>query len=259
MTAPTLLLLAPGTADPRWTRTVCEVRDRIRSMRADLRVEATLVGGCSSGPARILDRLAADGVEEVVAVPLLLTADPAAAADAAGAAGARTDAAFLLAGAAATRPDIRVEVSDVLGTRRGFLGVLDRRLRTALARARVRELDALVLAAPGSSDPVATAGVVRIARAWGWHHRLPVLAAYASTTPPSTGEAVRAFRAEGRRHIAVGSLFLGPGVHLDRAAELAMEAGAVAVSEPLGADEEVGRAVLERYAVGAVDLVPLPA
>ena len=247
MTAPTLLLLTPSSADPRSAGTGRAVRDLVRAMRPDLRVEATVVDGANPtgmhSPAEMLVRLAATGVEEVVAVPLLLSdsADP-----------------FLLAAASADQPGLRVEVTDVLGARRGFLGVLDQRLRTALARARVRELDALVLAASGSSDPVANAGVVRIARAWGWHHRLPVLAAYAATTPPSTGEAVRAFRAEGRRHIAVGSFFLGPGPRADLAAELALEAGAVAVSEPLGADEDVARAVLERYAVGAVDLVPLP-
>ncbi len=75
--------------------------------------------------------------------------------------------------------------------------------------------------------------------------------------PPATGEAVRAFRAEGRRHIAVASLFLTPGVLTDRAAELALEAGAVAVSDPLGAHPEVARIVLARYAVGAVELVPV--
>lgn len=249
MTAPTLLLLTPSTADPRPTRTGCAVRDRVRAMRPDLRVEATVVDGPSPAgmhsPAEMMARLAAAGVEEVVAVPLLLSDSPA--------------EPFPVAAAGTDQRDVRVEVTDALGARRGFLGVLDQRLRTALARARVRELDALVLAAPGSSDPVANTGVVRIARAWGWHHRLPVLAAYASTTPPSTGEAVRAFRAEGRRHIAVGSFFLGPGPLTDRAAELALEAGAVVVSDPLGANEEVARAVLERYAVGAVDLVPLPA
>jgi sirohydrochlorin ferrochelatase len=75
--------------------------------------------------------------------------------------------------------------------------------------------------------------------------------------PPAAGEAVRAFRGEGRRHVAVGSLFLVPGSLSDHAAEHAREAGAVAVSEPLGADPEVARLVLARYAVGAVDLVPV--
>ena len=56
---------------------------------------------------------------------------------------------------------------------------------------------------------------------WGTRHKLPVTAAFASAAPPATGEAVRAFRAEGRRHIAVASLFLAPGFLPDRAAELA--------------------------------------
>ena len=82
-------------------------------------------------------------------------------------------------------------------------------------------------------------------------------AAYAASAPPATGEAVRAFRAQGRRHIAVASLFLSPGVLTDRSTEMALDAGAVAVSEPLGAHPEVARMVLARYAVGAVELVPV--
>jgi sirohydrochlorin ferrochelatase len=121
----------------------------------------------------------------------------------------------------------------------------------------VRELDALVLAGAGSSDSLANHSVARLARLWGSRHRLPTVAAYASASPPTTGEAVRAFRADGRRHVAVGSLFLAPGTLPDRAAELALEAGAVAVSDPLGADPEIARALLARYAVGAVELVPV--
>jgi sirohydrochlorin ferrochelatase len=99
--------------------------------------------------------------------------------------------------------------------------------------------------------------VARLARVWGARHHLPVTAAFASAAPPATGEAVRAFRAEGRRHVAVASMFLAPGFLPDRAAELALEAGAVAVSQPLGADPTVARTVLARYAVGAVELVPV--
>jgi sirohydrochlorin ferrochelatase len=133
-----------------------------------------------------------------------------------------------------------------------FLEVLDKRLRAALKEARVRELDALVLAAAGSSDSLANQAVARLARLWGSRHKLPTVAAFASAAPPATGEAVRQFRAEGRRHIAVGSLFLAPGTLPDRAAELALEAGAVAVSAPLGVDAEVAWTILARYAVGAV-------
>ncbi|GAA0975562.1 hypothetical protein GCM10009562_18050 [Nocardioides aquaticus] len=121
----------------------------------------------------------------------------------------------------------------------------------------MRELDALVLAGEGSGDALANQTVARLARMWGARHHLPVTAAYATTAPPATGEAVRAFRGQGRRHIAVGSLFLAPGALTSRAAELALEAGAVAISEPLGAHPEVARGVLARYAVGAVELVPV--
>ena len=129
---------------------------------------------------------------------------------------------------------VRIQASRILGMEAAFLEVLDVRLREALKAARVRELDALVLAAAGSSDPLANQAVARIARTWGARHRLPVTAAFASAAPPAAGEAVRAFRAEGKRHIAVASFFLAPGRLPDRATELAVEAGAVAVSDPLG-------------------------
>ncbi|MGZ4452706.1 MAG: sirohydrochlorin chelatase, partial [Nocardioides sp.] len=195
----------------------------------------------------VVDRLVKAGYDEIVVVPLLLTE----------AYHAKVDVPSAVAEVTAKHPTVKVRATSILGLEACFLEVLDERLRAALSAARVRELDALVLAAAGSSDPLANQTVARLARIWGAHHRLPVTAAYASSTPPATGEAVRAFRGEGRRHIAVASLFLAPGFLPDRAAELALEAGAVAVSEPLGAHPEVARTVLARYAVGAVELVPV--
>ncbi len=57
----------------------------------------------------------------------------------------------------------------------------------------------------------------------------------------------------------MGSFFIAPGFLSQRAEELALEAGAVAVSDPLGADPVIARTILARYAVGAVELVPIPA
>ena len=51
----------------------------------------------------------------------------------------------------------------------------------------MRELDALVLAAAGSSDPLANQAVARLARVWGAHHKLPVTAAFASSAPAGDG------------------------------------------------------------------------
>jgi len=247
MTAPALVALAHGSRDPRSAQTIKALVDEVKATRPDLRVEPAFLELSRPSFDTVVDRLVKAGYDEIVVVPLLLTR----------AYHAKVDVPEAIAAAGARHANLRIRATDVLGLEPVFLEVLDRRLRAALKEARVRELDALVLAAAGSSDALANQAVTRLARLWGSTHKLPTLAAYASAAPPATGEAVRQFRAEGRRHIAVGSLFLAPGTLPDRAAELALEAGAVAVSAPLGADPEVARIVLARYAVGAVELVPV--
>jgi sirohydrochlorin ferrochelatase len=247
MTAPALVALAHGSRDPRSAATIEALVAEVREMRPDLRIEAAFLELSKPSFTTVVDKLVRAGYEEVVVVPLLLTE----------AFHAKVDVPAVVKAAEERHPGLKVGASRILGLETIFLEVLDRRLRSALKDARVRELDALVLAAAGSSDALANQTVARLARLWGTRHKLPTVAAFASAAPPTTGEAVRQFRAEGRRHIAVGSLFLAPGFLPDRAGELALEAGAVAVSEPLGADTEIARTVLARYAVGAVELVPV--
>ena len=246
MAAPALVALAHGSRDPRSAATITALVGEVRSMRPDLKIERAFLDLSKPSLDTTIDRLSRKH-EEIVVVPLLLTE----------AYHAKVDVPSAIAAAQARHPEVRIRATPILGLEARFLEVLDLRMREALKAARARELDALVLAAAGSSDPLANQSVARLARLWGSHHKLPVTAAFASTAPPATGEAVRAFRKEGRRHIAVASLFLAPGFLPDRAAELALEAGAVAVSAPLGAHSEIARTVLARYAVGAVELVPV--
>jgi sirohydrochlorin ferrochelatase len=249
MTAPALIALAHGSRDPRSARTVREIVIATKQMRPDLRIDAAFLDHSRPDLDGVVDRLVARGHREIVVVPLLLTT----------AYHARVDVPEVVQASAARHPGVAIRVADVLGTDASLLTVLDERLREALRVARVRELDALVLAAAGSSDALANATVSRLARLWGSRHHLPTSVAFASAAPPSTGEAVREFRRAGRRHVAVGSLFIAPGLLPDRAAELAVEAGAVAVSAPLGAHAEVSRLLLTRYQVGALQLVEIPA
>ena len=247
MAAPALVALAHGSRDPRSAATIRALVDEVRAVRPDLKVEPAFLELSRPGFQTVVDRLVKAGHDEIVVVPLLLTE----------AHHAKVDVPAVIAAATERHPDLKIRATKVLGLENSFLEVLDVRMREALQRSRVRELDALVLVAAGSSDALANQSVARMARLWGAHHKLPVTAAFASAAPPAAGEAVRAFRAEGRRHIAVASLFLAPGFLPDRAAELSLEAGAIAVSEPLGAHPEIARAVLARYAVGAVELVPV--
>lgn len=247
MTAPALVALAHGSRDKRSAATIKALIGEIKAMRPDLLIEHAFLDHARPTLDAAVARLVEAGVEEVVVVPLLLS----------DAYHAKVDVPEAVKAVSAAHPGLRIRASRILGLESVYLEVLDRRMRETLKEARVRELDALVLAAAGSSDHLANQAVGRLARIWGTRHRLPCTAAFASSAPPATGEAVRAFRGEGRRHVAVAQLFLAPGKLPDRAAELALEAGAVAVSEPLGADPEIARVVLARYLVGAVELVPV--
>ena len=231
MTAPALIALAHGSRDPRSAATITHLVDEVRALRPDLPIEPAFLEHSKPSFETVVNRLVRKGHEEIVVVPLLLTE----------AYHAKVDVPSAIETALQRHPSLKIRASHILGLQTEFLAVLDRRLRDALSKARVRELDALVLAAAGSSDSIANQAVSRLARVWGARH----------------GEAVRAFRREGRRHVAVASMFLAHGFLPDRAAELALEAGAVAISEPLGAAPELARAILARYAVGAVELVPV--
>ena len=247
MAAPALIALAHGSRDPRSAATITELVGEVRALRPDLRIEPAFLELSKPSFQAVVDKLVRAGFDEIVVVPLLLSE----------AYHAKVDVPSAIAAATERHPGLQVRATRVLGLEPAFLEVLDLRMREALKQARVRELDALVLAAAGSSDPIANQAVARLARVWGTRHKLPVTAAFASAAPPATGEAVRAFRGEGRRHIAVASLFLAPGFLPDRAAELAVEAGAIAVSAPLGAHPVLAHTILARYAVGAVELVPV--
>jgi sirohydrochlorin ferrochelatase len=247
MAAPALVALAHGSRDPRSAETIHALVREVKALRPDLTIERAFLELSKPSFQTVVDRLVRKGHDEIVVVPLLLTE----------AYHAKVDVPAAVREASERHPGVKITAAGILGLETQFLEILDIRMREALKASRVRELDALVLAGAGSSDAMANQAVARLARLWGTRHKLPVTAAFASAAPPTTGEAVRQFRAEGRRHIAVASLFLAPGFLPDRARELALEAGAVAVSEPLGAHPELARAVLARYAVGAVELVPV--
>jgi len=248
MTAPALIALADGSRDPRTIATVQALTEAVACLRPDLRVAAAFLDEDATLFNDTVDQLVAEGHEELVIVPLLLAGPYL-----------NADVASAIAAAEARHVGLRIRMTDPLGLDAAIFRILDRRLREALAAKRVRELDGLVLAGAGSADPAVNASIARAARQWGHRHHLPTIAAFASHAPPAAGEAVRALRADGRRHIAVGMLFLTPGVLSDRVTELALEAGAMVVAEPLGAEPELAEIIVARYSVGAIDLVDLEA
>lgn len=245
MTAPALVMVAPGSHDPKVQRIAHALRDQVALARPQVHPSVAFLDGAIPTLPQALSATQAAGVAEVVLVPLEI----------AHAIDLEPDFDAVVAAARADHPELRVSVARPIGPEAALLTVLDARLRCALATARVLELDGLILSAPSSGDVRGGALLARRARQWATHHRLPCLTAAADGSGPNVAQAMQGLRSQGRRHIAVGSFFLSPDEAWQKQADLAFRVGAVAVSEPLGLARELTDLVLARYAFAAMELL----
>ncbi|WP_329182302.1 sirohydrochlorin chelatase [Streptomyces sp. NBC_01477] len=237
MPAPALLVIAHGSRDPRHAATVHALTRRVAAARPGLRVDTAFLDFTAPSVPYAVSRLAADGVRDAVALPLLLTR----------AFHAKTDIPAVLRESTAGLPSLRLRTAEVLGPSPLLTAALERRLSEAGLRPADRSSTGVVLASAGSSDPEAGAVIAAVAREWrrsGWYAVRP---AFASAALPRTEDAVRALRAEGVRRIAVAPYVIAPGFLPDRIARGAREAGADLLAPVLGAAPEVAELLLRRY------------
>ncbi|CAM5608816.1 sirohydrochlorin chelatase [Streptomyces fumanus] len=232
MAAPVLLVVAHGSRDPRHAATVHALVRRVRSLRPELRVETGFLDFTVPSVPGVLASLAAEGVRDVVALPLLLTR----------AFHAKADIPAVLAEAPRT---LRIRQAEVLGPSPLLLSALERRLYEAGLTPADKSSTGVVLASAGSTDPEAIAVIADIAREWrhtGW---CAVRPAFASASLPRTEQAVRELRELGCARVAVAPYVLAPGRLPDRIARGAV--GADVLAGVLGPAPEVARVVVERY------------
>ncbi|KUJ70962.1 cobalamin biosynthesis protein CbiX [Streptomyces albus subsp. albus] len=245
MHAPVLLVVAHGSRDPRHAATVASLAERVRSLRPEVRVETAFLDFNAPRVPQVLTRLAAEGVGEVVALPLLLTR----------AFHAKADIPAVLRAATARHPRLTVRQAAVLGPSPLLLAALERRLYEAGVRPGDRRSTGVVLASAGSTDPEAIAVIAEIAREWrhtGWCAVRPAFAsAVRDGGPPCTEQAVRALRAEGCARVAVAPYVIAPGRLPDRIAAGAAAAGAEVLAPVLGPAPELARLLVRRYAAAA--------
>jgi sirohydrochlorin ferrochelatase len=240
-------MLSPGSCDHRVNEFVHRLRVVLQSLRPEVEVNAAFIGGCLPNGVQVVSRLLARGVAEVVFVPLPLTS----AVEHGPAVNAAIDR------VRAAHPGLKLAVARPIGHEAPLLKALDARLRHALISSRASELDALVLSAAGPADAQGGALLARRARLWGSHHRLPCAAALSPEPGAGIAQAIAELRRQGRRHIAVGSLYLGGGPFYIAQARQAWRHGAVAVSAPIGADPAVLDMVWARYSFAAMELLDI--
>jgi len=240
---PVLLVIAHGSRDPRHAATVHALVRRVRSRRPGLRVETGFLDFNLPSVQGVLESLAAEGVQDVVALPLLLTR----------AFHAKSDIPAVLD---AAPPRLRIRQAEVLGPSPLLVRALEGRLYEAGLTPADRSSTGIVLASAGSSDPEAIAVIEDLARQWrrtGW---CAVRPAFASAALPRTEDAVRELRAQGVRRVAVAPYVIAPGRLPDRIAAGAAQAGADVLADVLGPAPELAALLLDRYAAAARDRHP---
>ncbi|WP_436777485.1 sirohydrochlorin chelatase [Yinghuangia sp. YIM S09857] len=231
---PALLAIAHGSRDARHAATVEALVARARRARPGVRVEAAYLDHCGARVPEALAGLAADGVREAVAVPLLLSS----------AYHAKHDVPAMLAEGRQLRLDVRSAAP--LGPHPLLVAAMERRLREAGVRPGDKSCG-VVLASAGSTDAQANAALHDLARNWrrsGWGS---VVTAYASAVRPEVAEAVRGLRRTGFARVAVASYMLAPGRLPDRIVRQAREAGADVVAGTVGDTPEAAALALARY------------
>jgi sirohydrochlorin ferrochelatase len=210
----------------------------VRLRRPALPVVTSYLDHTRPAPGRVLGRLAEQGVEDAVVLPLLLTA----------AYHSKIDIPGVLAEARGLHPRLRLRTAATLGPHPLLPAALERRLAGPGCGIEVGDPStAVVLVSAGSSDPDANAVIDRMAREWrdrGWWD---VVAAYASAARPAPAEAVRALYETGAPRVAVASYFLAPGHFADKVRAESLRAGAAAVSPVLGCAPELADIMLQRY------------
>ncbi|MFF7181169.1 CbiX/SirB N-terminal domain-containing protein [Streptomyces sp. NPDC008121] len=229
---PVLLVVAHGSRDPRHAATVHALTRRVRSLRPGLRVETAFLDFNLPSVPGMLQTLAAEGVRDVVALPLLLTR----------AFHAKADIPAVLRQAPAS---LRIRQAEVLGPSPLLVSAVERRLYEAGLGPADKSTTGVVLASAGSSDPEAIAVIAETARELrrtGWCSVRP---AFASASLPRTEDAVRAMRADGVRRVAVAPYVIAPGRLPDRIAAGAAEADVLA--GVLGPSPELARLLTARY------------
>jgi sirohydrochlorin ferrochelatase len=237
-----LLAVAHGTNDPQGLETLAALLERVRFLRPGVETSLSFVSVARPRVDEELLRLAAEGVTELVVLPLLLGHGYHVRHDIPNALRALADQ----PGGGA----VRIYPAPALGPD----PLLAAAMQDRLARARGTVFGTqVVLAAAGSADDRANADAVAMAGLLAERLGMAVRTGFVTTAEPDIATLL-AWLARRGRPVAVATYLLSSGEFSRRIADSATLAALGAerplrmvVSEPLGAHDQVARLVLRRY------------
>ena len=219
--APVLVACAHGTRSAAGQAVVRSIVAGVRALAPELDVREAFVDIEEPEVAAAVADAVADGGSAVV-VPLLLSTGYH----------VRHDIAAAVEGRDAVS-------GEPLGPDERLVDILVQRLAEAGATAD----DAVVLAAAGSSDPLAVEAVAQVVAGLAARRPGSVTVGYGAAAQPTIAEAVEAARQAGAPRVVVASYLLAPG-HFHSAVE---RAGGDVVTTPLGPHPLLAEIALARY------------
>lgn len=227
-----LLLTAHGSADPRSAANARAVAQRLAQLRRGLEVRLAF---CELNSPSLVDALR-DLSGPAVVTPFLL----------ANAYHAGIDIPRQISSCGLAERGVAVRQADVLGEDDRLVSVLRERIAEVGVSRQDNSLGVLV-AAIGSSNPVANAHTAQVARkVLAGTRWAAATTAFVTRPEPSFAEAVKHLRRRGARRVVIAPWFLAPGRLPDRVARFAHDAG-IPMAAPLGAHPLVAATLLDRF------------
>ena len=218
-----LILVAHGTRRPAGVGMIGDLAERVGKL-LHRRVQVAFVDVLGPTPSEVL-AAAADTGKPAIVVPAFLSRGYHAGTD--------------LPTHVATSGHPDVVLTPALGPNEDLTEVVAERL----AEAGWQPGDAVVLAAAGTSSPMAQADLRWTARYLAAQTGSPVQVGFAATGGPTVAEAVAGLRETGAARVAVASYLLADGVFQQRL----RTSGADLVAEPLGIHRGIVRLVVGRF------------
>jgi sirohydrochlorin cobaltochelatase len=236
---PALLIVGHGSRDPRGAREFHDLVGLVRRRNPSLTVEGGFIELSRPPISECVDRLAASGISNVAAIPLMLLA----------AGHTKDDIPATLVREKISHPGMSFSYGRALGIRPELLELMDERISTL-----EEEETTVLIVGRGSSDPDANSDLSKIARLFYEGRPYPVVeSAYVSMTPPDVTNGLDRCLKLGAKHVVVFSYFLFTGVLEER---IRRQSRAFAEANPgvevryagyFGPDTRLADLVVERY------------
>ncbi|GAX91021.1 sirohydrochlorin chelatase [Effusibacillus lacus] len=209
-----VLLIGHGSRDPEGNAEFAAFVEKLKELRSDIRIDLAYLELARPTIGETIDRLAAEGVSRITAVPVILLA----------AGHVKAEIPHILDEARKRHPHLDIQYGRHLGLHEQVLNILEERLAEAEQEGQDRKDTTVLLVGRGSSDADANGDLYKLSRIlWERTGVAGVEVCFIGVTYPDFPGGVRRAAAAGTSHVIVLPYFLFTGVLMKRMESMLQE------------------------------------